>query len=115
VEKIRKKYRIKNTTGYGMNALLDFEDPVDMVLHLMVGSEGTLGFVSEATFRTVPVKPHRASSLIYFSDLESACQAVPLLREARKSPPLRSWTGRPCARWRIMTGSRATSGSWTRE
>jgi D-lactate dehydrogenase len=83
VEKIRKKYRIKNTTGYGMNALLDFEDPVDMVLHLMVGSEGTLGFVSEATFRTVPVKPFRASSLIYFSDLESACQAVPLLREAK--------------------------------
>jgi D-lactate dehydrogenase len=82
VEKIRKKYRIKNTTGYGMNALLDFEDPVEMVLHLMVGSEGTLGFVSEATFQTVPILPHRASSLIYFRDLESACRAVPLLREA---------------------------------
>jgi D-lactate dehydrogenase len=82
-EKIRKKYSIKNTTGYGMNAFLDFEDPVDLILHLMVGSEGTLGFVSEATFRTVPVKPFRASSLIYFEDLESACNAVPLLREAR--------------------------------
>jgi D-lactate dehydrogenase len=83
VEKIRKKYRIKNTTGYGINSLLDFEDPVEMVLHLIVGSEGTLGFVSEATFRTIPVKPYRASSLIYFSDLESACNAVPLLREAK--------------------------------
>jgi len=83
VEKIRKKYRIKNTTGYGMNSLLDFDDPVDIILHLMVGSEGTLGFVSEATFQTVPVLPFRASSLIYFSDLESACNAVPLLREAR--------------------------------
>ncbi|MCK5066197.1 MAG: FAD-binding oxidoreductase [Bacteroidales bacterium] len=83
VEKIRKKYSIKNTTGYGMNSLLDFDDPVDMILHLMVGSEGTLGFVSEATFRTIPVLPFRASSLIYFSDLESACNAVPLLREAK--------------------------------
>ncbi len=83
VAKIRKKYGIKNTTGYGMNSLLDFEDPVEMILHLMVGSEGTLGFVSEATFRTIPVKPFRASSLIYFADLESACNAVPLLREAR--------------------------------
>jgi len=83
VEKIQKKYSIKNTTGYGMNSLLDFEDPVDMILHLIIGSEGTLGFVSEATFRTVPVLPFRASSLIYFTDLESACNAVPLLREAK--------------------------------
>ena len=83
VEKIRKKYSIKNTTGYGMNTLLDFEDPIDIILHLLVGSEGTLGFVSEATFSTIPIKAFRASSLIYFKDLESACNAVPLLREAR--------------------------------
>jgi len=81
VDKITRKYRIKNTTGYGLNSFLDFEDPIDILLHLMVGSEGTLGFVSEATFRTVPVLPFRASSLIYFKDLESACNAVPLLRE----------------------------------
>jgi D-lactate dehydrogenase len=83
VEKIKKKYRIKNTTGYGMNSFLDFNNPMDILLHLMVGSEGTLGFVSEATFRTIPVKPFRASSLIYFKDLESACNAVPALREIR--------------------------------
>ena len=44
-----------------MNSFLDFDDPMDIILHLMVGSEGTLGFVSEATFSTVPVKPFRAS------------------------------------------------------
>ena len=80
--KIRKKYSIKNTTGYGMNSFLDYDDPADILLHLMVGSEGTLGFVSEATFSTVPVKPFRASSLIYFENLVAACNAVPLLREA---------------------------------
>lgn len=83
VEKIRDKYRIKNTTGYGLNSFLDFEDPMDILLHLMVGSEGTLGFVSEATFVTVPVKPFRASALIYFTDLKTACDAVPLLRDAQ--------------------------------
>ena len=83
VEKLRKKYSIKNTTGYGMNSFLDYSDPVDLILHLMVGSEGTLGFVSEATFSTIPVLPFRASSLIYFKDLEAACNAVPLLREAK--------------------------------
>ncbi len=81
-EKIRKKYRIKNTTGYGMNSFLDHDDPLEIILRLMVGSEGTLGFVSEATFRTVPVLPFRASSLIYFPGLEPACEAVPLLRES---------------------------------
>lgn len=81
VKKIRRKYRIKNTTGYGLNSFLDYEDPIQILLHLMVGSEGTLGFISEATFSTVPVKPFRASSLIYFKSLESACSAVPLLRK----------------------------------
>ncbi len=85
VEKIRKKYSIKNTTGYGMNSFLDYSDPVDIILHLMVGSEGTLGFVSEVTFTTIPVKPFRASSLIYFMNLESACNAVPFLRKAKLS------------------------------
>ncbi len=83
VEKIRKKYSIKNTTGYGLNSFLDFDDPVDIILHLMVGSEGTLGFVSEATFETIQVKPFRASAMLYFSDLESACNAVPYLRKAK--------------------------------
>jgi D-lactate dehydrogenase len=83
VQKIRKKHSIKNTTGYGLNAFLDYDDPVAVILHLMVGSVGTLGFVSEATFRTIPVKPFRASSLIYFADLESACNAVPMLRGAK--------------------------------
>ena len=82
-EKIRKKYSIKNTTGYGLNSLLDFDDPVDIILHLLVGSEGTLGFVSEATFKTIPVKPFRASALLYFNNLESACNAVPHLRKVR--------------------------------
>jgi len=83
VTKIEKKYCIKYTTGYGLNSFLDFDDPIEILLHLMVGSEGTLGFVSEATFRTVAVKPFRASSLIYFTNLESACQAVPPLRELK--------------------------------
>jgi len=84
-EKIRTKYGIKNTIGYGMNAFLDHEDPLAIILHLMVGSEGTLGFVSEATFRTVLLKPHRASALIYFRNLKTACDAVPLLRNINAS------------------------------
>ena len=48
-ERIRKKYKMKNTTGYSINALTDFSDPFDIIEHLMIGSEGTFGFISEVT------------------------------------------------------------------
>jgi D-lactate dehydrogenase len=73
---IRRKYKIKNTTGYSLNALVDFEDPIDILAHLMIGSEGTLGFISRITYRTVVEHAHKASALVFFPDIASACQAV---------------------------------------
>ncbi len=78
--RIRHKFRLKNTTGYGLNALLDYADPVDMLAHLMIGSEGTLGFISEITYRTVQDHAHKASVLILFGHLEAACSAVSALK-----------------------------------
>ena len=77
---IRHKYRLKNTTGYGLNALVDHTDPIDMLAHLMIGSEGTLGFMSEITYFTVEEHPHKASALILFDHLETACTAVTRLK-----------------------------------
>lgn len=82
-ERVRRKYRLKNTTGYGINALLDFADPLEMLAHLMIGSEGTLGFISEITFHTVIEHPHKASALVWFDDLASCCHAVSALSAAR--------------------------------
>ncbi|MFZ5557486.1 MAG: FAD-binding and (Fe-S)-binding domain-containing protein [Pseudomonadota bacterium] len=79
-ERIHRKYRMKNTTGYSLNALVDYQDPVDILAHLMIGSEGTLGFLSEITYRTVPEHPHKATALILFNDLETACRAVTALK-----------------------------------
>ncbi|GBD91668.1 glycolate oxidase subunit GlcD [bacterium BMS3Abin04] len=79
-ERIRKKYSIKNTTGYGINSLIDFDDPFEIIQHLMVGSEGTLGFISEITFNTVPNLPHKASALIIFKSIKAACDAIPILK-----------------------------------
>jgi len=78
--RIRHKYEIKNTTGYSLNALVDFTDPVDILQHLMIGSEGTLGFISEITYRTVPEHPFKASGLVFFPDVAAACEAVVTLK-----------------------------------
>jgi D-lactate dehydrogenase len=74
--RIRHKYKIKNTTGYSLNALVDYEDPIDILAHLMIGSEGTLGFISRITYRTVVEDPCKASALVFFPSIETACQAV---------------------------------------
>ena len=75
-DRIRKKFSIKNTTGYSLNALVDFSDPFDMIEHLLIGSEGTLGFISEISYRTVDELPFKSSAMIVFPDIEKACNAV---------------------------------------
>ena len=42
----------------------------------MIGSEGTLGFISEITYRTVPDYRHKACALLFFDTLVEACRAV---------------------------------------
>ncbi|CAN7251538.1 FAD-binding and (Fe-S)-binding domain-containing protein [Pseudomonas sp. LjRoot71] len=79
--KIRHKYRLKNTTGLSLNALVDFDQPLDILSHLLVGSEGTLGFISAVTYNTVPDHPHKASALLVFPDVESCCRAVTVLKQ----------------------------------
>lgn len=81
-DRIRAKYRMKNTTGYSLNAFLDHARPVDILAHLLVGSEGTLAFIAEAVLRTVPELPVRHTGLLFFPDLHAACQAIEPLAAA---------------------------------
>lgn len=81
-ERIRHKFKIKNTTGYSLNALVDYADPFDIMIHLMIGSEGTLGFISEIVYHTVIEHPFKASALMIFATIEAACRAATALRSA---------------------------------
>lgn len=79
VSLIRRQFAMKNTMGYALNAFLDFDTPAALLAHLTVGSEGTLAFVAEATFRTVPIRPAVATTLAVFPTLDAATRALPAL------------------------------------
>jgi D-lactate dehydrogenase len=80
VEKIRNAYAIKNTMGYGLNSFVDFEKPIEILTHLIVGSEGTLAFIAEATFNTLPLLSKSATGLLVFENLAKATQSLPSLK-----------------------------------
>lgn len=74
--RIRTKYLTKNTVGYSLNSFIDYTHPLDILSHLLIGAEGTLGFIAEAVMETVPDYPYKSTAFIYFKDIYSACQAI---------------------------------------
>ena len=78
--RIRRKYKIKNTTGYSLNAFVDYSDPIDIVKHLVIGSEGTLAFISDITYNTVVDHKHKALAMITYTNIALACEAVQILK-----------------------------------
>ena len=82
VERIRKKYAIKNVTGLNISPFVNYDDPFEIITHLMVGSEGTLAFASEFTMKTGHLYPCRASAMLYFEQMCEACEAVVAMKSA---------------------------------
>lgn len=81
VERINYKYSIKNVTGLNLRPFVAYDDPFDIITHSLVGSEGTLAFASEFTVATEYDFPHKASAMLYFSDIKEACRAVVTMKK----------------------------------
>jgi D-lactate dehydrogenase len=81
-ERVRSRFKMKNTDGYSLNALLDYDNPVDILTHLMIGAEGTLGFIAEAVLRTLPDYSHKYTGQLYFKDIHAAARAIAPLRDS---------------------------------
>ena len=79
--RIRYKYSIKNVTGLNLLPFVRFDDPFDIIAHLMVGSEGTLAFLSQITMLTEYDYPYKASAMLYFTNIKDACRAVVAMKE----------------------------------
>ena len=82
-ERICKKYSIKNVTGLNLRPLLAYDDPFEIIAHLMVGSEGTLAFLSEVTMRTLKDYPFKASAMVYFLTMKESCEAVVAMKRLK--------------------------------
>jgi D-lactate dehydrogenase len=81
-DRVRSKYRMKNTTGYSLNAFLDFDRAVDIFQHVLIGAEGTLAFIAEAVLNTVPDLPVKYTGLLLFPDLHAAAASIIPLKDA---------------------------------
>ena len=75
-KKIRRRYQMKNNNGYLLNAFLDFETPLDILTHLLIGSEGTLGFIAEAVLHTLPDCSYKYTGQMYFKNIRDAAAAI---------------------------------------
>ena len=68
-------------TGLNILPFVRFDDPFDIITHLMVGSEGTLAFLSEVTMNTEFDYPFKASAMLYFKEIKEACKAVVAMKK----------------------------------
>lgn len=80
--RITEKYKIKNVTGYSMNAFVDFDEPMDIFAHLLIGGEGTLGFIVSAELNTLPLLPVYSSAMLYFEDAQQAAASAAFLGDS---------------------------------
>ncbi|MEI6291196.1 MAG: FAD-binding and (Fe-S)-binding domain-containing protein, partial [Chloroflexota bacterium] len=81
-DRIRARYKTKNTTGYSLNAFIDHTHPLDILAHLLVGAEGTLGFIAEAVLNTLQDYGKKYTGLLYFHDVQAAGRAIVPLSES---------------------------------
>ena len=80
--KVRRKYSIKNTLGYSLNAFIDFDHPLDIFAHLLIGAEGTLACFSSVTLNRIPDPPYKTTGLALFKDVTAAAAAIPYLSDS---------------------------------
>jgi D-lactate dehydrogenase len=102
-KRIRHKYSIKNVMGLNLAPFVEHYDPITILLHLLVGSEGTLAFISEVTMQTGYDFPHKASAMLYFTDIKEACRAVVTMKKLEDTEGDRIVKGAELLDWKSLS------------
>jgi len=71
----------KNSMGYTLWEVWDRETGVFDLTKLIVGSEGTLGFVTDITYRLVPHRPHSGLLVLFLKDIDDLGELIPKVLE----------------------------------
>jgi glycolate oxidase len=79
---------LKNSTGYNLT-------------QLMVGSEGTLGIITEAVLKLIPLPKHNLLMLVPFGNARSACEAVSAIFRAGIVPSALEFMERDAIDWTL--------------
>ncbi len=78
--KSARPHTSKNSSGYALWNVRDPQDGGFDLSQLIVGSQGTLGIVTEITLKTVPLNPRKSLVVGYFDDIKKAGEAIMKIR-----------------------------------
>lgn len=81
--KAAKPHVSKNSTGYNLWDVWDRETGVFDLTKLIVGSQGTLGLVTDIHFRLVPRREHSGLLVLFMKDIDSLGEVIPEVLESK--------------------------------
>lgn len=73
----------KNSTGYNLWDVWDRDAGVFDLTKLIVGGQGTLGFVTDIHFKLVPTRPHSGLLVLFMRDIDDLGELIPKVLEAK--------------------------------
>ncbi|HTF63120.1 MAG TPA: FAD-linked oxidase C-terminal domain-containing protein, partial [Edaphobacter sp.] len=76
VERIKRRYSHRSTNGYGIRSFLDGETALGILRRIMIGSEGTLGFVAEVVYEAIPLPRLTTVAWLPFATVGEAVAVV---------------------------------------
>ncbi len=79
--KAAKPHVTKNSTGYNLWDVWDRETGVFDMNKLIVGAQGTLGFVTDIHFKLVPARPHSGLLVLFLHDIGDLGEIIPKVLE----------------------------------
>jgi FAD/FMN-containing dehydrogenase len=75
--KAAKPHVSKNSMGYTLWEVWDRQTGIFDLTKLIVGSEGTLGFVTDITYRLVPARKHTGLLVLFMHDIDDLGELIP--------------------------------------